>query len=112
MMYAIYFLIIVLLVYILIQNDFAQTSSAESRKSRWIPASRLINANEYNRLEFGVRDATTCREKCTGECLATEYVKDNDGSNNNVCIFFNSFDSYLLLPRQATDNQTAIWIRN
>lgn len=94
-------------------NKSNQMFSKKLNSQKWRTASRLIGANEYNRMD-GVKDASVCRDKCTldGQCTATEYINNEFGSGNNSCLFYNNFDSLLGLPSKATDCTSSVWIKS
>ena len=77
----------------------------------WSFAGGLVGGHEFNRQEFNVRDASSCRTQCTGSCLATEYIRDDDGSGNKLCIFYDRLDSSLLPESMPNDKIDGFWVR-
>lgn len=106
------YVVLMLIVLYLVWPKIQTFPGFKHNPSSWIPAAKLIGANEYNRMELHVRNAKTCRDNCTLGCKATEFITDNDGSGNRVCVFFDKFDSYLNRPTAPTDTRTSVWIRS
>lgn len=74
----------------------------------------LIGAKEYNRMEFQVDSAATCRTACKADprCQATEFIFDYGGSGSNACVFYSKFSSTLGSTRAPTDEATGVWIKS
>ena len=79
----------------------------------WRSVGILGNPHEFDRNEHSVTDAAQCRAECGGKtkCVATEYCRDYLDSGNNVCLFYDSYDSAVNSKDAPSDLWSGIWAR-